>query len=39
MVANPHRGLKGLTFCAKGQPSAPATSSFSEIERNRGRRA
>lgn len=34
IVERPHRGLKGLEFCAKGQPSEPATSRYHEIERN-----
>lgn len=34
VVARPHRALKGLAFCAKGEPSAAATRRFREIEAN-----
>ena len=34
VVERPHRGLKGLEFCAKGRPSAPATARYREIRRN-----
>lgn len=34
VVERPHRGLKGLEFCAKGQPSDPATARFEELRRN-----
>lgn len=32
VVERPHRSLKGLAFCAKGEPSAAATRRFREIE-------
>lgn len=31
VVDHPHRGLRGLTFCAKGKPSTLATRRFREI--------
>jgi hypothetical protein len=34
IVERPHRGLKGLEFCAKGQPSALATARYREIQQN-----
>ena len=34
VVEAPHRGLKGLRFCARGQPSAPATERYREIAAN-----
>lgn len=34
VIERPHRALMGLTFCAKGQPSAPATARFQEIHQN-----
>lgn len=33
-VESPHRSLKGLRFCAKGEPSAPATARYGEIRAN-----
>jgi len=33
-VERPHRDLKGLRFCARGQPSEPATRRVGEIRRN-----
>lgn len=34
VVEESHRGLKGLAFCAKGQPSAAATRRYEEIQKN-----
>ncbi len=34
VVERPHRDLKGLRFCARGQPSALATRRYREIRRN-----
>ena len=34
VVERPHRGLAGLTFCSRGQPSDPATQRYREIRRN-----
>lgn len=34
IVERPHRGLKGLEFCAKGRPSALATGRYHEIRQN-----
>lgn len=34
IVERPHRSLKGLEFCAKGEPSELATGRFAEIEAN-----
>lgn len=34
VVERPHRGLKGLRFCAKGRPSEHATARYLEILRN-----
>ncbi len=34
IVQRPHRGLKGLQFCAKGEPSIPATLRLNEIRQN-----
>lgn len=34
VVEQPHRDLKQLGFCAKGRPSAHATSRYREIRRN-----
>lgn len=34
VVERPHRGLKGLDFRAKGEPSIPATRRFAEITAN-----
>lgn len=34
VVERPHRALKGLAFCARGRPSAPATHRFAEIRSN-----
>ena len=31
VVESPHRGLKGLSFCARGEPSGPATGRYREI--------
>ncbi len=31
VIVRPHRGLKGLEFCAKGQPSPLATRRFDEL--------
>jgi hypothetical protein len=39
IVEMPHRGLKGLAFCAKGQPSERATVRYLEIRENIGRPA
>jgi hypothetical protein len=33
VVEKPHRALKGLRFCAKGEPSRPATARWREITR------
>ena len=34
VVERPHRGLKGLTFCAEGEPSTLATERYREIGHN-----
>lgn len=34
VVERPHRALKALAFCAKGQPSEPATARYREIREN-----
>lgn len=34
VVERPHRQLKGLAFCTRGQPSKFATRRFNEIEKN-----
>ena len=34
IVDRPHRGLKGLKFCARGQPSDLATKRYREIPKN-----
>jgi hypothetical protein len=34
IVERPHRGLKGLRFCAKAQPSDLATERYREIRQN-----
>ena len=34
IVERPHRGLNGLEFCAKGQPSDLATERYLEIRQN-----
>lgn len=36
VVERPHRGLKGLAFCAKGKPSTVATGRWAEIQANVG---
>lgn len=36
-VEHPHRGLKGLAFCARGEPSELATRRYREILANLGR--
>jgi len=36
IVEAPHRGLKGLTFCARGEPSELATMRYREIVANLG---
>ncbi len=37
VVERPHRGLRGLSFCARGLPSKPATTRYREIVKNVGR--
>lgn len=34
IIERPHRGLKDLEFCAKGQPSSLATARYHEIQKN-----
>jgi hypothetical protein len=34
VVEQTHRGLKGLSFCAKGEPSSPATARYEELRTN-----
>ena len=34
IVERPHRGLKGLKFCARGQPFDLATQRYREIRKN-----